>query len=146
MPAGNVHPSWRRSTIPAIFTSTWSARSARTIGRGAGGVDRRRGLVHLAARGRGHRLGDHRGGCAGWELLRAEGDHRWAFGTYETLLHPFLRGKQSSAERFIGFFATRTRFGLWFRNLAMRTMNFGPLATVLAGGVRDNFELPEYGI
>jgi 2-polyprenyl-6-methoxyphenol hydroxylase-like FAD-dependent oxidoreductase len=80
------------------------------------------------------------------ELLRADADHRWAFGTYETLLHPFIQGKQSSAERFIGFFATRTRFGLWFRSLAMRTMNLGPLATVLAGGVRDDFELPEYGI
>ena len=29
---------------------------------------------------------------------------------------------------------------------AMRAMNFGPLATVLAGGVRDDFELPDYGI
>jgi hypothetical protein len=28
----------------------------------------------------------------------------------------------------------------------MRAMNFGPLATLLAGGVRDDFELPDYGL
>ena len=66
--------------------------------------------------------------------------------TYETRLRPFIHAKQPGAERFISFFATRTRFGLWFRNQAMRAMNFGPLATVLAGGVRDDFELPDYGI
>jgi hypothetical protein len=27
-----------------------------------------------------------------------------------------------------------------------RTMNFGPLATLFAGSVRDDFALPEYGI
>jgi hypothetical protein len=32
------------------------------------------------------------------------------------------------------------------RNVAMRTMNFGPLATLFAGSVRDDFELPDYGI
>ena len=61
-------------------------------------------------------------------------------------MRPFIRDKQSSAERFIAFFATRTRFGLWFRNMAMRTMNFGPLAKLFGGGVRDDFELPEYQI
>ena len=80
------------------------------------------------------------------ELAPAEGDHRRAFAAYEARLRPFVKAKQAGAERFIGFFATKTRFGLWFRNLAMRTMNFGPLATLLAGGVRDDFELPDYGI
>jgi hypothetical protein len=41
-------------------------------------------------------------------------------------------------------FATRTRFGLWFRNIAMRMMNYGPLTTLFGGGVRDDFELPDY--
>jgi 2-polyprenyl-6-methoxyphenol hydroxylase-like FAD-dependent oxidoreductase len=80
------------------------------------------------------------------ELLRAGGDHRRAFDAYETRLRPFIRAKQAGAERFIDFFATRTRIGLRFRDVAMRTMNFGPLATLLAGSVRDNFELPEYGM
>ncbi|MGZ4582846.1 MAG: FAD-binding domain [Mycobacterium sp.] len=80
------------------------------------------------------------------ELARAGADHRDAFAAYEARLRPFIKRKQAGAERYIGFFATRTRFGLWFRNLAMRTMNFGPLATLYAGGVRDHFELPDYRI
>jgi 2-polyprenyl-6-methoxyphenol hydroxylase-like FAD-dependent oxidoreductase len=80
------------------------------------------------------------------ELARAGGDHRRAFEAYEARLRPFIETKQAAAARFISFFATRTRFGLWFRNVAMRTMNFGPLATMLAGSVRDDFELPDYGI
>jgi 2-polyprenyl-6-methoxyphenol hydroxylase-like FAD-dependent oxidoreductase len=78
--------------------------------------------------------------------MRADGDHQGAFNAYETQLRPFIQDKQSSAERFISFFATRTRFGLWFRNVAMRTMNFGPLAILFSGGVRDDFEPPDYGI
>lgn len=80
------------------------------------------------------------------ELQRADGDHRRAFDAYEMRLRPFIEGKQSGAERFIGFFATRTRLGLWFRNVAMRTMNFRPLANLFAGSARDDFELPEYGM
>lgn len=79
------------------------------------------------------------------ELERADGDHQRAFDAYEARLRPFIESKQAGASRFIGFFAARTRFGLWFRNLAMRTMNFGPLATLFAGSVRDDFELPDYG-
>ncbi len=80
------------------------------------------------------------------ELTRAGADHRRAFDAYEARLRPFIKAKQAGAVRYIPFFATRTRFGLWFRNLAMRTMNFGPLATLFAGSVRDDFELPDYDI
>lgn len=76
--------------------------------------------------------------------FRTGGNHRRAFDAYEKRLRPFIEGKQASAAKFIWFFATRTRFGLWFRNVAMRTMNFGPLATLFAGSVRDDFELPDY--
>ncbi|CAM4438661.1 FAD-dependent urate hydroxylase [Mycobacterium basiliense] len=78
------------------------------------------------------------------ELERAQGDHRRAFASYEAQLRPFIRDKQGSAAKYIGFFATRTQFGLWFRNLAMRAMNVRPLATLIAGSVRDDFQLPEY--
>lgn len=78
------------------------------------------------------------------ELSRAGGDHRRAFEAYETRMRPFVEAKQAGAEKMIGFFATRTRFGLWFRNVAMRTMNFGPVATFFSRNVRDDFELPEY--
>lgn len=78
------------------------------------------------------------------ELQRAAGDHRIAFGRYEERLRPFIAGKQAGAERMLGFFATRTRFGLWFRNFAMNMMDVGPLAKLLAGSVRDNIDLPDY--
>ena len=80
------------------------------------------------------------------ELFHARGDYRRAFDAYEARLRPFVTGKQAAAVRMLGFFATRTRLGLWFRTLALRTMNFSPLATLLASGVRDNLELPEYGL
>jgi 2-polyprenyl-6-methoxyphenol hydroxylase-like FAD-dependent oxidoreductase len=79
------------------------------------------------------------------ELKHADGHHRLAFQAYEARLRPFIGGKQAGAEKLISFFATRTRFGIWMRNLAMRTMNFEPLANLFAGrSVRDDFELPEY--
>ncbi|OBF92084.1 hypothetical protein A5791_14540 [Mycobacterium sp. 852002-51163_SCH5372311] len=80
------------------------------------------------------------------ELARAGTDYRRAFETYEKRLHPFVRTKQADAKKYISFFTTRTRFGLWFRNVAMRAMNFGPLATLFAGSVRDDFELPDYDL
>jgi 2-polyprenyl-6-methoxyphenol hydroxylase-like FAD-dependent oxidoreductase len=80
------------------------------------------------------------------ELARAGLDHRRAFDAYQTKLRPFIKAKQAGAVRYIPFFATRTRFGLWVRNVGLRIANFAPLATVFAGGVRDDFTLPEYGI
>jgi 2-polyprenyl-6-methoxyphenol hydroxylase-like FAD-dependent oxidoreductase len=79
------------------------------------------------------------------ELVRAGADYRRAFAAYESRMHPFIKTKQAAAERYIPFFATKTRSGLAFRNLAMRMMNFSPLATLFAGSVRDDFELPGYG-
>jgi 2-polyprenyl-6-methoxyphenol hydroxylase-like FAD-dependent oxidoreductase len=80
------------------------------------------------------------------ELQRAGGDYRRAFTAYETRLRPFIEAKQSGAKQFLGFFATRTRFGLWFRNLAIRAMNLRMLTRLFAGSVRDDFDLPDYRI
>lgn len=80
------------------------------------------------------------------ELHRADGDHRRAFDAYEARLRPFIDAKQAGAQQFLGFFATRTRFGLWFRNQALRAMNLRLLTTLFAGSVRDDFELPDYPI
>lgn len=81
------------------------------------------------------------------ELARADGDHRRAFASYESLLRPFIAGKQAGAERMLGFFATRTRFGLWFRNVALRAMNLSrPVAGLFTGSVRDDLDLPDYRI
>ncbi|ORV49007.1 hypothetical protein AWC02_07950 [Mycolicibacter engbaekii] len=80
------------------------------------------------------------------ELRRAGGDHRRAFETYEARLRPLIETKQSNAQQLLGFFATRTRFGLYFRNLAIRAMNLRMLTNLFAGAVRDDFDLPDYGI
>ncbi|MGW4099124.1 FAD-binding domain [Mycobacterium sp. NPDC004974] len=81
------------------------------------------------------------------ELARADGDHRRAFENYESLLRPFIESKQAGAERMLGFFATRTRFGLWFRNVALRAMNLSrPVAGLFTGSVRDDLDLPGYRI
>ena len=81
------------------------------------------------------------------ELLRAHGDYRRAFDAYQARLRPFVEGKQAAGRKFLPVFATQTRLGIWFRNLAMRTMNFRPLADlVLTRSVRDDYELPNYPI
>ncbi|WP_067966956.1 FAD-binding domain [Mycolicibacter icosiumassiliensis] len=80
------------------------------------------------------------------ELHRAGGDHLRAFDAYEARLRPLIETKQSNAARLLGFFATRTRFGLWLRNLALRAMNLRMLTQLFAGTVRDDFDLPDYGI
>lgn len=79
------------------------------------------------------------------EIARAGGDHRVAFPRYESRLRPLITGKQRAAPRLLGFFATRTRLGLWLRNQAMRAMNLGPLFRSVAGrSLRDDFDLPDY--
>ena len=57
------------------------------------------------------------------------------------------KANRPPARKFVPVFATQTRLGIWFRNLAMRTMNFRPLAELLlTRSVRDDFELPNYPI
>jgi 2-polyprenyl-6-methoxyphenol hydroxylase-like FAD-dependent oxidoreductase len=79
------------------------------------------------------------------ELARGGGDHRGAFVRYESRLRSFLAAKQAAAPGFIGFFVSRTRLGLWFRDLAVRAMNVGPVFRRLAARTfRDDFQLPDY--
>ncbi|KKC01137.1 FAD-binding domain [Mycolicibacter arupensis] len=80
------------------------------------------------------------------ELHAAKGDHVRAFHAYEERLRPFIEAKQAGARRFVGFFATRTRLGLWFRKQALRAMNLRILTSLFAGAVRDDIDLPDYGI
>jgi 2-polyprenyl-6-methoxyphenol hydroxylase-like FAD-dependent oxidoreductase len=81
------------------------------------------------------------------ELARAGGDHLRAFDAYESRLRPFLERKQASAKKFLSFFATRTNLGIWFGNLAMRTMNIPAAAEwFFARNLRDDIELPDYAM
>jgi 2-polyprenyl-6-methoxyphenol hydroxylase-like FAD-dependent oxidoreductase len=79
------------------------------------------------------------------ELVCARGDYWRAFDAYETRLRRFVEAKQGAAQKYLPVFATQTRLGIWFRNLAMRAMDFRPLAgLLLTRSVRDDFELPDY--
>lgn len=62
-------------------------------------------------------------------------------------MRPFIEGKQASAEKFVSFFATRTRAGIWLRNQGLRLMNVEPLMKLLAGrSLGDDFDLPDYAM
>lgn len=79
------------------------------------------------------------------ELARAGGNIDEAFIAYDNRLHDFLEEKQRGATRFISFFATRTEFGIWLRNQAMRAFNVGPIGRlVMSRALRDDIELPDY--
>jgi 2-polyprenyl-6-methoxyphenol hydroxylase-like FAD-dependent oxidoreductase len=79
------------------------------------------------------------------ELARASGDISVAFTAYENRLRRFIEQKQYGATKFISFFAARTDFGIWLRNLAMRAFNAWPIGdVVMTRTLRDDIELPEY--
>lgn len=81
------------------------------------------------------------------ELQRAGDDYRRAFDRYEARLRTFVDGKQKSAERYVPIFATRTRLGIWFRNLVMNTLDVVPRADLLLRrDLRDDFDLPDYSM
>ncbi|MGP4057133.1 FAD-binding domain [Mycobacterium sp. 4D054] len=78
------------------------------------------------------------------ELMRASDDHRVAFEAYEHRMRPLIEAKQAAARRFLGFFATRTRLGLRFRDMSMRALKWRPFAKLVTRGVRDDVSLPDY--
>jgi 2-polyprenyl-6-methoxyphenol hydroxylase-like FAD-dependent oxidoreductase len=81
------------------------------------------------------------------ELGEAGGDHAVAFPRYQRRFKPFVDGKQRAAERFGGWFAPRTRFGLRLRNavtsLMMGIPKLGNL--LVARSIGDRYELPAAG-
>jgi 2-polyprenyl-6-methoxyphenol hydroxylase-like FAD-dependent oxidoreductase len=79
------------------------------------------------------------------ELLRAEGRHETAFQNYEAILRDFIAKKQRGAGRFAAALAPRTPFGLWFRNLVIKSFAIPGLATFAVGrDMIDALSLPEY--
>lgn len=77
------------------------------------------------------------------ELAAADGDHRVAFPAYERRFRPFVEAKQRSAARFGGWFAPRSRPGLWLRDQVTRLLNVPVIGELLAGGtLSDRFTLP----
>ncbi|NTY60331.1 FAD-binding domain [Mycolicibacterium sphagni] len=81
------------------------------------------------------------------ELQRAGDGYRRAFDSYEARLRTFVEGKQKSAEKFLPVFATRTRLGVWFRDVVMNILDVVPRADLLLGrDLRDDFDLPDYSM
>jgi 2-polyprenyl-6-methoxyphenol hydroxylase-like FAD-dependent oxidoreductase len=81
------------------------------------------------------------------ELQRAGGDCAVAFREYESKLRPFLQSKQRAALRMTGFFAPKTSWGMFLRNLATKLSGKPLLAKVFLGAaLRDDFRLPDYHI
>ena len=79
------------------------------------------------------------------ELHRAGGDIAAATAAYESKLRPFVTGKQRGALRFRSFFAPRSRFSLWMRNVGVRALSRPFFARRLVkGSLRDDFALPDY--
>ena len=81
------------------------------------------------------------------ELAASGGDIPAAFDAYEKRLRPFIEEKQKSARAFASSIAPKTEFGIWLRNMATHLMVIPPLADLLIGDtVKDDFDLPDYGI
>ena len=79
------------------------------------------------------------------ELANAGDRHDKAFANYEKILRDFIGGKQQGAERFASAFAPRTRLGLWFRNLVIKTAAIPGLARLTFGrDIVDSLRLPDY--
>jgi 2-polyprenyl-6-methoxyphenol hydroxylase-like FAD-dependent oxidoreductase len=78
------------------------------------------------------------------ELAGSQGRYQQAYAGYERLLPSYIGTKQRGAERF-GAFAPRTRVGLSFRNLVIKTFAIPGLAKLTMGrDIADALELPEY--
>jgi 2-polyprenyl-6-methoxyphenol hydroxylase-like FAD-dependent oxidoreductase len=81
------------------------------------------------------------------ELATAGSDHRSAFARYEACMRPYATACQKGAERAGGFFAPRTRHGLWLRNLFYRAFTSRLLIGQFEKMVKASatgFELPDY--
>jgi 2-polyprenyl-6-methoxyphenol hydroxylase-like FAD-dependent oxidoreductase len=79
------------------------------------------------------------------ELAAADGRYQQAFARYDTLLRSYIDAKQRGAERFAGAFAPKTRAGLAFRNLVIRTFAIPGLARLAIGrDIADSLQPPAY--
>ena len=79
------------------------------------------------------------------ELAKAGGQYPEAFAAYESRLRDYIAEKQRGAARFASAFAPRTPFGMWFRNLVIKSFSIPSLAYYAAGrDIMDKLDLPDY--
>ncbi|TSC25300.1 FAD-dependent monooxygenase [Corallococcus sp. Z5C101001] len=82
------------------------------------------------------------------ELSASPDAHSAAFARFEARMRPYATPAQDGAKRVGGFFAPRTRPGLFLRNQFYRMLTAKPLERVferLVTHAANAFELPEYG-
>lgn len=81
------------------------------------------------------------------ELHNCGGDYGAAFARYERRMMPFLKSKQASAMKFASAFAPKSALGVKARNFISRLLRFPAVADFfITRDLRDNIELPEYGL
>ena len=79
------------------------------------------------------------------ELAMVGGRYSEAFAGYEARLKSYIGRKQRGAERFAGALAPRTRVGMLFRNIVVRSFSIPGLARLAIGrDIADELELPDY--
>jgi 2-polyprenyl-6-methoxyphenol hydroxylase-like FAD-dependent oxidoreductase len=79
------------------------------------------------------------------ELAASGGRPDVAFRRYEDLLRSYIAAKQQGAERFAGFFAPKTQFGLMLRKYAIKAFRIPGLARSMIGkDIIDTLILPDY--
>ncbi len=79
------------------------------------------------------------------ELAAAHGRYQQAYAGYDARLRSYIDKKQRGAQRFAGAFAPKTRSGMLFRNLVVRTFAIPGLARLAVGGdIADALHLPDY--
>lgn len=79
------------------------------------------------------------------EIAQANGEIGVGLAAYERRLRPYIATKQAGAARFAGALAPRTRFGLWFRNMVIRSLGIPGAARLAVGReIIDRLDLPGY--
>jgi 2-polyprenyl-6-methoxyphenol hydroxylase-like FAD-dependent oxidoreductase len=78
------------------------------------------------------------------ELHRADGDVELGFNQYQQRLAKFVKHQQQGAVTFRAFFAPKTRFGIWTRNLLVKAAGLPGLSAFIASRTAPSFELEDY--
>jgi 2-polyprenyl-6-methoxyphenol hydroxylase-like FAD-dependent oxidoreductase len=125
--------------VSQIAMDAWSKGRVALVGDAAASVS-------LVA-GEGIGLGMTEAYVLAGELSLAGGEHARAYSAYERRLRVFIDGKQKSARVFASSFTPRTALGVWLRNQATRLMAIPGVPAFLIGAqMRDDLDLPEYGV
>ena len=83
------------------------------------------------------------------ELAEADGDYRWAFERYETLMRGFVEKCQGIADGGTDWFVPRTRFRLWLSTQMWKILPYTPWKNMMIEvplKIGNSIELKEYEV